>query len=652
MKRFQLSLCLLLLAAGCQNAPPAADIVLPPLFTDHMVLQQSSKINVWGKATPESKVSVRFNNQKSEITSNADSTWHVVLAPEAAGGPFELTIEGDTVITINDVLVGEVWLASGQSNMAWPLSATNDAEAAIAAAQDDQIRLFTVSNTVSATPASTIPADGWVVSSPETIASFSAVAYYFAVSLRDSLDVPIGLINSSWGGTRAEAWTSSETLLEHPDYATVVQEIVAQPDSFDAAVSAAAWRNAVNNRDAGYAEGTPVWAAPELDTKDWSTMSLPELWESELPGFDGIIWYRKTINLPASWASAAAMLSVGKVDDEDQTWVNGTLVGQTAQYNAPRKYEVPADVLTAGNNTITIRAFDTGGGGGVWGEPEEMYLSISDTQTRDLAGNWQYHQGVNLADESLPRRSYGQQHTPTVLYNAMIHPLVPYSLKGVIWYQGESNADRAHQYQTLFPAMIQDWRTKWNSPLGFHFVQLANFREQQVNPVEAQSWPELREAQTMALSLPNTGMAVTIDIGEADDIHPRNKEDVGFRLAQTALHVTYGRDNVPAGPLYHSFAVAGDSIQISFDYAQKGLMTPGDAPLQGFAIAGADKQWYSGSAVIRGNSVVVHNSLVADPVAVRYGWADNPVVNLYNTAGFPASPFRTDDWPGITVGNK
>ncbi|MEM8487762.1 MAG: sialate O-acetylesterase [Bacteroidota bacterium] len=625
---------------------------MPPLFSDHMVLQRSANINVWGKATPNSKITVRFNNQKSEITSSADSTWRVVLAPEEAGGPFELTVEGETTLTFNDVLVGEVWLASGQSNMQWPLEATNNGETAIATAQDDQIRLFTVRNVVSATPSQTIPADGWKVNSPSTVSNFSAVAYYFAQTLRDSLNVPVGLINSSWGGTRAEAWTSSETLLEHPDYAELVQEIVDDPAAYDATATAAEWRQAVHDNDAGYTDGNPAWAALELDGSDWEVMPLPQLWEGVLNGLDGIIWFRKTINLPADWDGKAATVSLAKIDDEDQTWVNGTLVGETAVYNAPRTYAIPPNVLKAGENVIVVRALDTGGGGGIWGEAETMHISLGNSQqSRTLAGDWQYKLGLDFRDAALPRRPTGQQHTPTVLYNAMIHPLVPYSLEGVIWYQGESNASRAHQYQTLFPAMIQDWRTKWDSPLGFHFVQLANFMNQQVNPVEQQSWPELREAQTMALSLPNTGMAVTIDIGEADDIHPRNKKDVGFRLALSALHATYGHDNIPAGPLYQSHEIADDSVRLTFAYAEKGLMTPDNAVLQGFAIAGEDQEWHRGTATIVGNNVVVRSSRVSAPVAVRYGWADNPVVNLYNTAGLPASPFRTDDWEGVTFGN-
>ncbi len=446
-----------------------------------MVVQQASNITVWGKATPERKVTVRFNNQQASITSSADSSWRVVLAPEDAGGPFELLIEGDTTITINDVLIGEVWLASGQSNMEWPVSASNDAEAVIAAAQDDQIRLFNVANAIEASPSKTIPSSGWSINSPQTISSFSAVAYHFAQTLRDSLDVPIGLISSSWGGTRAEAWTSSEALLEHPDYKEIVEEIVANPDSFEATVSADTWRTAVNNTDAGYSNGAPIWAATEHDAADWSSMALPQQWEGILPGLDGILWFKKTITLPADWAGQSATLSLGKIDDEDRTWVNGTLVGETAQYNVPRLYDIPASVLKAGENVVVTRVFDTGGGGGLWGEPEEMFIQRG-TQTRSLAGEWQYKLGVDLANKTLPRRPFGLQHTPTVLYNAMIHPLVPYALKGVIWYQGESNADRAHQYQTLFPAMIQDWRAKWDSPMGFHFVQLANFREQQENP--------------------------------------------------------------------------------------------------------------------------------------------------------------------------
>ncbi len=651
MKKILFPLGLVLLVTACNFSSPASHIELPPLFSDHMVLQRNQNIIVWGKATPDEKVTVTFNRQKAEIVADEDSSWQVTLAPEPAGGPFELTIAGEETITISDVLVGEVWLASGQSNMEWPLQATNNAEAEIAAANDNMLRLFTVRKSVAGTPQTIIPADGWELTTSETVGSFSAVAYFFGRTLRQSLDVPVGLIHSSWGGTPAEAWTSAGALVEHPDYTEAVEAILADPAPYDMMVSMENWLKAIQENDRGFSGDTPAWAAAGFDDNDWATMSLPGLWEEDaLPDYDGSVWFRRHVTLPAGWQDKDLILKLAMVDDIDQTWVNGDLVGSTNQYNAPREYTVPASALKAGDNVITIRVLDTGGGGGIWGEADDMTLGLPDGSARalSLAGDWKYREAIDFEATKIPPRPGGQQNAPTVLYNAMIHPLLPYTIKGAIWYQGESNASRAHQYQTLFPMMIEDWREKWGYDIDFHFVQLANFMQQQQNPSEAEDWPELREAQTMALDLPHTGMAVTIDIGEAGDIHPRNKQDVGYRLAQSALNITYGQENVPAGPLYKDFSVDGNEIRITFDNAANGLKTSDGGPIKGFAIAGEDQQFYWADTRIEGSNVIVSSPHVTNPVAVRYGWANNPTVNLYNTEDLPASPFRTDEWPGVT----
>ncbi len=651
MQKILLPLSLLLLVSACDISSPASYIELPVIFSDHMVLQRDQNIKIWGKATPDEKVRVTFNQQKAEIIAEEDSSWQVTLAPEPAGGPFELTISGENTITLSDILVGEVWLASGQSNMEWPLQATNNAEAEIAAANDDQLRLFTVRKSVAGSPQTVIPSDGWALTNPDNIASFSAVAFFFGRTLRQSLDVPVGLIHSSWGGTPAEAWTSATSLIEHPDYTEAVETIQANPSAYDLMMSMENWLKAIQENDQGFTGDTPAWAAADFDDSNWSTMSLPGLWEEDaLPDYDGSVWFRRTISLPDGWQDKDLTLKLAMVDDLDQTWVNGDLVGTTDQYNAPREYTVPASTLKAGDNVIVIRVLDTGGGGGIWGEAEDMTLGPADGSMRamPLAGDWKYREAIDFNAAKIPPRPGGQQNSPTVLYNAMIHPLLPYTIKGAIWYQGESNASRAHQYQSLFPMMIEDWREKWGYTLDFHFVQLANFTALQQNPSEAQDWPELREAQTMALDLPNTGMAVTIDIGEADDIHPRNKQDVGYRLAQSALKVSYGQEIMPAGPLYKDFSVDGNEIRITFENADNGLKTSDGGPVKGFAIAGEDQQFQWADTRIEGSQVIVSNPRVPYPVAVRYGWANNPIVNLYNTEDLPASPFRTDNWPGVT----
>ena len=637
---------------GCQPAPPAEYIELPVLFSDHMVLQRNTLTTIWGKATPKQRVTVKFKDQISETEAKEDSSWVIYLAPEPAGGPYTLSVSGVETTIIDDVLVGEVWLCSGQSNMQWSVEQSAHAEREIAAANYPNIRLFSVDRTVSDTPEYTIPSDGWHLTTPETIPSFSAVGYYFGRSLYDSLQVPIGLIHSSWGGTPAEAWTSSEMLETLPDFAeAIAQKAASNPEStYEMVLSD--WLKMVESQDDGYVDDKPVWASLDHDHSSWATMDLPLLWEEHLPGYDGIVWFRKEFDLPLDMTGQDAVLHLANVDDIDITWVNGVEVGRTQQYNQKRTYTLNSTLLKSGKNVVAIRALDTGGGGGIWGEAADMRVELPQ-ETIPLAGSWHYRTAIKLSDVAKrPPRPTPRHHTPAGLYNAMIHPLIPYRLQGAIWYQGESNAGRAHQYRTLFSSMIKDWRNHWDTNISFHFVQLANFQKQQSNPVERETWPELREAQTLALDLTHTGMAVSIDIGEADDIHPRNKQDVGYRLALNALHTTYGHDHFPAGPLYKSMTTLGDTVQLAFDYADNGFNTPDNRPILGFAIAGTDSVFHWAEASAKGNSISVFSPNVQNPIAVRYGWANNPVVNLYNVEGLPASPFRTDDWPLITKGAK
>lgn len=647
-----------LLLSACQGTPPATKITLPILFSDNMMLQRDAAIKIWGNATPGEKVTVFFQDLMAETTAAIDSSWLVQMAPKPAGGPYELRIAGVDTTVIRNVLMGDVWVGSGQSNMQWSVTQSANPDEEIAAANYPSIRLFSVPRHVAARPKSNVASDGWHETTPESIADFSAVAYYFGRALHDSLDVPIGLIHSSWGGTRAEAWTSAETLRELPDFQPAIVELertvaTVSPDLDPFEAMANKWVDAIEEKDPGFENGAPEWASI-TDVAEWESMPLPGLWEEAgLPNFDGIVWFNKSFDLQSKWTGQPAFLNLGAIDDADITWVNGVEVGRMTQYSRNRRYEIPEGVLKEGSNTVVVRVMDTGGGGGMWGEPEEMYLVDNDETTQvSLAGSWRYRSAVSFADGDLPIRPSAQQHTPSVLYNAMIHPLIPFEIKGVIWYQGESNAGRAYQYRTLFPALITDWRKKWDSNFSFLFVQLANFTEAQSNPSEEQTWPELREAQTMTLEVPQTGMAVIVDIGEADDIHPKNKQDVGARLARAALSKTYGWDVVAGGPLFKDMRMDGQDIYLSFDQVGGGLIADDPEMLAGFAIAGPDQVFYWAGARIAGDEVVVSNPRVADPTAVRYGWADNPIVSLYNVEGIPASPFRTDDWPGITIDSR
>ncbi len=641
---------------SCGKKNPATNIQCPAIFGDNMVLQQKTRIPVWGTADPGGQLSVQINDQARTLTVPSDGLWRTTISPMPAGGPHSLSIIGRDTLVFSNVMIGEVWLASGQSNMAWRVENSDSSEQEIAAADFQNIRLFTVQRNMSVAPLNDVQTDGWEICSPRTVADFSAVAYFFGRNLYKILNVPIGLVHSSWGGTVAEAWTSAQTLKELEDFAEIVTRMQAGPTDSTALAAQyetrlAEWDRKIDEKMADMQKDQKQWQNPELDVSEWPEMQVPGLWEQkDIGGFDGIVWFRKEIMVPRSWIGHHLTLYLGEIDDYDKTWFNGVLVGHMDRYNAFRTYTVPDSIVKEGKNVIAVQVTDTGGGGGLYGDPDTLKLEKSPTFYITLAGEWKYKIGPDFKELPLRPQSPTSPNRPMVLYNAMINPLIPYAVRGAIWYQGESNASRAHQYQTLFPAMIRDWRNQWRQgDFPFLFVQLANFRDVVDKPVE-DDWAELREAQTMALDLPNTGMAVTIDIGEADDIHPRNKQDVGKRLALNARALVYGEEITWSGPLYKSMHIDSNKVRLTFDHIDGGLTTPEGEPLKGFAIAGQDSNFVWAEAVIDEESVVVWNPEVENPIAVRYGWAANPVCNLYNKSGLPASPFRTDDWPGITLG--
>ena len=662
MRSFIISaIVLMILAVDCSHfAEPAATVSLPSLFTDNMVLQRGTEVSIWGKASPGGKVSVFFNKQKRGTVAGEDSTWLISLKPMAAGGPFEMRIVAKDTITFSNVMVGEVWVCSGQSNMEMPLAGWGevvDYMREIAEANYPDIRLFQVEHAMSLLPQDDVAAQPWVECSPKTVPLFSAVAYFFGRKLHQELGVPIGLIHTSWGGTPAEAWTSAGFLAQTADFKPIIESMMTAA-STEAEVKQeyeqrlAAWQKLVDEKVSAALQGEVSWQTAESDDSNWDTMTLPVLWESAgLPNFDGIVWFRKTVELSEAFAGQPCTLSLGPIDDQDITYINGVQIGSTDVYNQPREYRVPEGVLKTGANVIAVQVLDTGGGGGIWGAKEQMYLLNAAGEPFALSGDWRYKVGVSLSDVPPRPQSPDSPHRPTVLYNAMLKPLMPFAIRGAIWYQGESNAGRAYQYRTLFPTMINSWRVNWGiGDFPFLFVQLANFRQTAAQPGES-DWAELREAQAMTLSLPNTGMAVAIDIGDADDIHPKFKQEVGRRLALNALAQVYGQDIVYSGPIYKSMSFEGDKIRITFDHVGGGLTAGGKMP-EGFAVAGEDKKFVWAEAKIEGNTVLVWSPQVPKPVAVRYAWADNPVCNLYNVEGLPAAPFRTDDWPGITQAVK
>jgi len=617
-------------------------------------------VPVWGTAEKGETVTVRFADQEANTQADAEGRWEVRLQlMSASSEPRTLTVESQNVaVAFSNVLVGEVWVCSGQSNMEMGLTNCQNAEAEIATAQFPDVRLFTVPKRTMMQPETDIPDGTWKVCTPETAPPFSGVAYFFGRELHRRLGVPIGLIDTSLGGTTAEAWTSRDGLLGDPKVREIVEEMdrniplwEQQRAEWQAKICALEERTK-DIENLGFPQG---WADFPCPSGEWREMEIPGLWQNRGHNVSGIFWFRKEVELPASWVGKNLVLSLGAADKSDISYFNNEKVGTVSMkeepgaWSLPRVYPVPGRLAKAGRNVIAVRVHSDRYNGGLNGPASVMQLScpaLPDAKPLPLAGTWHYAIETNYGLVELPPEplSPGNINMPCGLYNGMIAPLTPFAVRGAIWYQGESNAGRACQYRALFPALIRDWRKAWGQPdFAFYFVQLANHMAVKSIPDESQ-WAELREAQTLTLALPHTGMAVAIDIGEAEDIHPRNKQDVGLRLTLNALHQTYGQDSViPCGPLFQEFQREGRSIRLAFHYVGEGLCAKGE-PLQGFAIAGADRKFVWADARIEGETVVVSSPEVPDPVTVRYAWADNPVCNLYNAAGLPASPFRADDW--------
>ncbi|HKP16299.1 MAG TPA: sialate O-acetylesterase, partial [Gemmatimonadaceae bacterium] len=637
-----------LLAASAAQAQgdSAGTLRLARLFGERMVLQRDAGVPVWGWSAPRRAVTVALDGVSRSATASASGAWRVVLPPRRAGGPHRLVVRSGTdSVVLRDVLVGDVWVASGQSNMEWPLVNTQNAAAAIAAANDRSIRHFKVPISFAKAPEVDLAGGSWAVADSQHAGSFSAVAYYFARDLRKSVDVPIGIINTTWGGSRIETWMSRAALgLDSASWAATWAEEEASQRRFVERLRAKI--GDIPKTDPGLVDGRAVWADPALDETGWQPVAVPKLWEQQgYDGLDGVVWYRVAFDLSAEEATRGVRLGLGAIDDNDITWVNGVEVGRTNNYSAPRAYDVPARALRAGRNVIAVRVEDTGGGGGIWGDPAAVFLDVGGAR-RPIGAGWK----LRVGSASLQPDGQHINKVPTVVYNKMVHPLLGFPIKGVIWYQGESNADSAadaRKYAPLFTTMIERWRREWGvGDFPFLWVQLANFMAPDAEPPAQSAWAILRDAQTATLAVPKTGQAVIIDIGEEKDIHPRNKLDVGTRLALAARHVAYGQPVEHIGPTHRSHVVRGNGISVQFDHAGGGLVThASDGTVGGFAIAGADRRFVWADARIEGDRVIVSSPQVPSPVAVRYAWGNNPTkASLYGNAGLPAVPFRTDAW--------
>lgn len=601
------------------------------------------------------KITTSWDGKTYETLAGKDGKWKLSVRTPEAGGPYELTLTDGQKLVLKNVMVGEVWICSGQSNMEMPLKGWGkimDYEKEIAEANHPDIRLLHVEHVTSTQPELVIKIrdNGWQVCSPLTVPEFSATAYFFGREISEKQNVPVGLIHTSWGGTNVESWISGKVLKEMPDFTKVVDNIRLMPDKSAMKAEYLKGLETWNNRvDEGFAAGKPIRAEVSLDDSNWQKMNFPGMVEEQgLAGFDGLLWLRRTVEIPSSWAGKKLQLVLGTIDDNDITYWNGKEVGRTNGYSVSRNYTVPGKMVKAGQVTLAIRVVDTGGGCGM---PDELYLRSANGEQISLAGEWKYQVAADGRKEGMPPADMSENpNLPTSLYNAMIHPLVPYGIRGAIWYQGENNASRAYQYRELFPLVIENWRQDWGQDFPFYFVQLANFMQQSPQPADS-DWAELREAQSRTLSVANTGMAVIIDKGDANDIHPKDKQAVGHRLALVARAKTYGEQIPYSGPMYRSSQVDGDKIILSFDHTDGGLKSGDGKELQGFSIAGRDHKFHWAKAEIKGDKIVVSSPEVPYPVAVRYAWANNPVCNLYNGAGLPASPFRTDDWKGVTQKN-
>lgn len=666
------------LAFWCAASVAVADVSLPPIFSDHMVLERAESVPIWGLASPGERVKVSLPGKTLSAVAGESGRWSVVFdLKDVVAGPFEVTVQGMNEIRIADVVVGEVWLASGQSNMEWSLSNTIGAAAEVSSSENPMLRQFTVAKNPSNEPTTELKGV-WSKAGPETSGRFSAVGYFFGKELQKALGVPVGIIHSSWGGTPSEAWTSGDAISRNESLRARAAQLRAEFDGYPERCRAfaskmSAWLKATGRTDP--ATGDRL-AAPPAGADGWIPVTLPGT-PSPSPG---VVWLRKEIPVPVEDAGKPLAVDLGKIVGYETVFWNGKEIGSrdfatSPSIDVPRQFTIPADLVQAGSSVLDVRVFSP--------LKPAQFSALPKVGRLEIGDSWQVKPEVEFAaldaaeapDSGDPPASPPKaQNIPSSLFNGMIHPLLPYAIRGVIWYQGEANAGRAWAYREAFPMLITDWRSQWKrDDLPFLFCQLANYMAKEQQPGES-AWAELREAQTATLKLPNTGQAVLIDIGESGDIHPRNKKDAGERLARIALAGEYDRKIVSSGPVYESMKIEGDKIRIHFHPSPSKLIarplpttfvvksvtnetaplvpnSPG-SELEGFAICGADRKWTWAQAKIDGDAVVVWSPDVPAPIAVRYAWSNNPNVNLYNADGLPAGPFRTDDFPASTKDAK
>ncbi|MEO1128876.1 MAG: sialate O-acetylesterase [Planctomycetota bacterium] len=659
----KLHTCLLatLLLCACARA----ELVVAPFFGNHMVLQRDRPILVWGSAAPGQSVTVSLNDASATCRAADDGSWTARLDAMTAGGPYRMVVDaGEEQLRFGNVMLGDVWICSGQSNMGWRLDRTDRGAEFIATAENPNLRLFQVQRAWDHERLETVQTLGWRQCDGPRAARFSAVGYHFGRILSEETGVTIGMIESTWGGTPLEAWTPLTAIEANPVAFRKTLDSLADyrlPEAEAQRLLAAAEQKHIAFHDKAFAmdQGLRLgWDDPEFDDIEWDTVQLPGYVDAKVGALDGIVWLRRTVTLDPQLRGRPATLHLGRIDDYDVTIVNGTVVGDTLVHDGvghriERAYDIPADVLRAGENVIVIRLMDVRSAGGVTPDGRAFELRVAD-EAIPLEGAWRYQVGFNARDHGgFPRPGayavpIGRPFRgPAVLYNAMIHPIRKYGVSGFIWYQGESNSGGHTMYAEMFPAMITAWREVWANARGdradgmpFYFVQLPNYRKNS-DITGNSNWAELRDVQRRTLSrVPETGMAITIDVGDPADIHPGNKLPVAERLARCALIDVYGKSHdVRMGPTPTGAKPDGARVRIYLDDAD-GLRTTDGRDVRGFALAGADGVLHEAQARIDGPTLVVSSDAVTEPALVRYAWADNPDVNLVNAAALPASPFQ------------
>lgn len=605
--------------------PLSAAIRLPRLVSDKMVLQRDTELKIWGWADPGEKVTVRFKSEHYFTEANQKGEWSVTLPPQKAGGPFIMEVNE---IIIRDILVGDVWLCSGQSNQETPIARLTDKFPEINVSNNHMIRHYKVptQNSVEDLKETIAGAAVWHSGVASEVMNWTALSYFFAQEAYAKNKIPIGMLVSSLGGSEIESWISQEHLKKFP-------RLVIDKKAFEGLKLA--------KKDKGAGE----WMRTDVDDSSWATMQIPgNLIENGIEMRGGIVWYRKDFEVPESMVGRHAKLSLGTLIDSDSTFVNGCLVGSTSYTYPPRRYNIPAGVLRAGKNTITVKlTVNSPIGGFVQDKP---YKIIGDEAEISLLGTWKYKVGLNVSDaDQYAKRLTNLSSTGSKLYNGMIYPIRNYKVKGAIWYQGESNTGHPEEYANLLKTLISNWRELWNMPdMPFLLVQLPNFMKKQMQPSDG-GWARIREAQyKVAMDVPHTALTVIYDVGEWNDIHPLNKKTVAHRLFLGARKIAYGEKVISSGPMYNGMKIENDKIVLTFTETGSGLVSKG-GPLKHFAIAGEDQKFVWADAVIKGNKVIVSCKEVKKPVAVRYAWSDNPEdANLCNKEGLLASPFRTDNW--------